>query len=156
MNPSVQRVYTAAVLGLIVLASGLVVGGCGIISRSRGSSGLPGGELETRVVRVHAYAGAEPLHFFIRPGTVVVWLNQYADDIRIMFPDRVVTISCLNPVNFTLTPEGFFESGYLPHGAVASLCFLQPGSYDYSVERQPATGRARSEGFRLEGVITVR
>lgn len=154
-SPPVRGIKTS-LSGCVALAVALCLAGCAARRQDSGSSLPPGGELETRIVRIQALAGVEPLNLFIRPGTVVLWLNQYPEDIRILFPGRKVTIACMSPVNFTLTAEGFFESGQLPNGAVASLCFIQPGAYSYSIERVDAARRAKSEGFRLEGVITVR
>ena len=144
------------ILGIIVLSTGICLSGCALVSRPSEFGRVSAGEIEALVVSVPAHAGAEPLRLSVRPGTVVIWLNQSCSDIRIMFPDRKVTIACLSPVNFGLTAEGFFTSGPLPPGAVASLCFVQPGSYAYSVARLTGTGCAQPDGFRPEGAIIVR
>lgn len=145
------------ILGIIALGTVMCLNGCALVSRQPGSGGVSAGEIEALVVIVREHAGAEPLSLSVRPGTVVLWLNQSCSDIRIMFPDRKVTIACLSPVNFDVTVEGFFTSGPLPPGAVASLCFVQPGSYAYSVARRSGTaGCAQPDGFRPEGAIIVR
>ncbi|MBM4310735.1 MAG: hypothetical protein FJ119_07305 [Deltaproteobacteria bacterium] len=144
------------ILGIIALGTVMCLNGCALVSRQPGAGGVSAGEIGALVVSVPAHAGAEPLILSVRPGTVVIWLNQSCCDIRVMFPDRKVTISCLSPVNFGLTAEGFFTSDPLPPGAVASLCFVQPGSYAYSVARLTGTGCAQPDGFRPEGAIIVR
>jgi len=144
------------ILGIIALGTVMCLNGCALVFRQPESGGVSAGEIGALVVSIPAHASAEPLILSVRPGTVIIWLNQSCSDIRIMFPDRKVTIACLSPVNFDVTAEGFFTSGPLPSGAVASLCFVQPGSYAYSVARFPGTGCAQPDGFRTEGAIIVR
>ncbi len=117
---------------------------------------MTAGEMQALVVPVSARADSEPLKLSVRPGTLVVWVNQSGNDIRVMFPDRTVTIACLSPVNFELTAEGFFLSGRLPPGAVASLCCVQPGSYAFSIERAAAGSPVQADGFLPAGTVTVR
>ena len=93
---------------------------------------------------------------FIEPGTVVIWLNQYKGRVKITFPDKKVTVACKSPVNFSVTDEGEFVADTIEFGAVASLCFVERGSFAYYIERSPTSVGAKSEGFRFEGKIVVK
>ena len=114
-------------------------------------------ELKTRVVRIQGYEGVSPLNLFIKPGTVVIWINQYHGDVEIKFPNKKVTIACKSPVNFSVNKDGVFESTPIGYGAVASMCFVERGTFDYLMERS-TTGRrgARTDHFRFEGKIVVK
>lgn len=123
---------------------------------ARGVVEAPGVDLKQQVVRIRGYEGVSPLNLFIEPGTVVVWLNQYLGRIKIAFLSKKVTLACKSPVNFFLNDQGVFESNAVEFGAVASLCFVECGTFDYVIERSPADASAKSEGFRFEGQIIVK
>lgn len=125
-------------------------------SPPRGVVEKPGVELKQQVVQIRGYEGVSPLSIFIEPGTVVIWLNQYQGKIKITFPSKRVTLACKSPVNFSLNNQGFFESNSIGFGAVASLCFIECGSFDYIIERAPVSPTAKYEGFRFEGKIIVK
>jgi plastocyanin len=110
----------------------------------------------TEIVRIRGYEGVFPLNIFIKPGTVVIWLNQYKGKIRVTFPDKKVSLACQSPVNFSLSGEGHFVADAVAFGAIASLCFVEPGTYDYYIERSPLGPQPRSERFRFQGQIKVR
>jgi len=122
----------------------------------RGVVEKPGLDLKQQIVRIRGYEGVSPLNLFIEPGTVVIWLNQYQGKIKITFPSKRVTLACKSPVNFSLNEQGFFESNAIEFGAVASLCFIESGSFDYIIERAPVSSTAKYEGFRFEGKIIVK
>lgn len=109
----------------------------------------------TEIVRIRGYEGVFPLNVFIKPGTVVIWLNQYRGKIRVTFPDKKVSLACQSPVNFMVSREGHFVAEEVDFGAVASLCFVEPGTYDYYIERSPLGPMPRSERFRFQGQIKV-
>ena len=117
-------------------------------------------QLKTQIVRINGYAGVEPLNLLIEPGTVVVWLNQYKiSPVEVMFPDKKVTMACQSPVNFTISKEGTYVSNSIPYGGVASLCFIEPGSFKYIIERAKPQGADylnRGNPFRFEGQIVVK
>jgi len=117
-------------------------------------------QLKTQVVRINGYAGVEPLNLMIEPGTVVVWLNQYKiSPVEIMFPDKKVTMACQSPVNFTISKDGTYVSNAIPFGGVASLCFIEPGTFKYIMERaRPQVEDKFGSGnpFRFEGQIVVK
>ena len=140
---------------MLVLSISVFLTGCSAVGQRDDAVSILDRELAASVVHVQAGEGSGQLNRLVQPGTVVVWLNKCGEDIRIVFPERKVTIACLNPVSFSVNQEGVFESKVLSPGAVASLCFIQPGLYTYVVERQPDARREQSEGLRLEGTIVV-
>ena len=140
---------------MFVLSISVFLTGCSAIGQRDDAVSILDRELAASVVHVQGGEGSEQLNRLVQPGTVVVWLNKCGEDIRIVFPERKVTIACLNPVSFSVNEEGLFESKVLSPGAVASLCFIQPGLYTYVVERQVDARREQSEGLRLEGIIVV-
>jgi hypothetical protein len=117
-------------------------------------------QLKTQIVRINGYAGVEPLNLLIEPGTVVVWLNQYKiSPVEVMFPDKKVTMACQSPVNFSISKEGTYVSNSIPYGSVASLCFIEQGSFKYIIERARHQGGDylnRGNPFRFEGQIVVK
>jgi len=147
-----KTVLLAAVIA--VFSAGTA--GAGEQQEPRGIIGLQGKEIRQSVVRVRGYEGVFPLNLFIEPGTVVIWLNQYRGQIKITFPGKKVTLACKSPVNFTINDEGIFVSDSVDFGAVASLCFVERGTFDYFIERSPTSVGPRSEGFRFEGKIVVK
>jgi len=116
-------------------------------------------QLKTQIVRINGLAGVEPLNLIIEPGTVVVWLNQYKiSPVEVMFPDKKVTMACQSPVNFSIAADGTYVSNSIPFGGVASLCFIEPGTFKYVIARarnvQEVPGGVNP--FRFEGNIVVK
>ena len=115
-----------------------------------------GQDLKQQIVRIRDFEGVTPLNLFIDPGTVVIWLNQYHGDVRITFPGKKVTLACTSPVNFTVNDQGIYVSSPIPFGAVASLCFIERGKFEYFIERSPEEARTKWSKFRFEGKIVVK
>ncbi|MCX5905176.1 MAG: hypothetical protein NTV89_17280 [Proteobacteria bacterium] len=115
-------------------------------------------QLKTQIVRINGQAGVEPLNLLIEPGTVVVWLNQYKiSPVEVMFPDKKVTMACQSPVNFNISKDGTYVSNSIPFGGVASLCFIELGTFKYSIERARNIEEVpRGNPFRFEGQIVVK
>ncbi len=115
-------------------------------------------ELQTSIVRIKGYEGVTPLNLFITPGTIVVWINDFKQaSVKVEFPNKKVTMACQSPVNFSLSKEGTFVSNPIPFGGVASLCFIEQGTFDYIIERsQPSVSGSTSDHFRFEGKIVVK
>jgi len=117
-------------------------------------------QLKTQIVRINGLAGVEPLNLMIEPGTVVVWLNQYKiSPVEVIFPDKKVTMACQSPVNFSISKDGTYISNAIPYGGVASLCFIEPGTFKYIMERaRPQVEDKLGSGnpFRFEGQIVVK
>jgi hypothetical protein len=116
-------------------------------------------KLNTQIVRIGRYEGVSPLNLFITPGTVVVWLNDYkTSPVEVKFPDKKITMACQSPVNFSISKEGTYVSNSIPFGGVASLCFIEPGTFKYIVERARPAVEVQSDlnPFRFEGQIVVK
>ncbi len=144
---------------ILIIAALLAFGGTALTGErktDRGVVELQGVDVKHSVVRIRGYEGVSPLNLFIAPGTVVVWINQYQGNVKISFPGKKVTLACKSPVNFLINDQGIFVSQSVRYGAVASLCFVERGTFDYVIERSPASASAQSEGFRFEGKIIVK
>jgi hypothetical protein len=115
-------------------------------------------KLKTQIVRIQGNAGVSPLNLFITPGTVVVWLNDYRiSPVEVKFPDKKVTMACQSPVNFSISKDGTYVSNSIPYGGVASLCFIEPGTFKYVIERaRPQMDEIKGNPFRFEGQIVVK
>lgn len=83
-------------------------------------------------------------------GTTVIWINNSRYYVEINFKHKQVTLACESPVNFVVDEEGKFISNKIPFGAVASLCFIQKGAYDYIVRRASVGATPSSPYTRKE------
>jgi len=100
--------------------------------------------------------GLKPQALIIKRGTTVIWLNELPGEVKIVFSARQVTRACENPSNFTINEDQVFISNDIPQGAVASLCFIGPGSYDYMVDvKKVQTFSLMIESIALSGKVTV-
>lgn len=117
-------------------------------------------KLQTQIVRIQGDAGVEPLNLVITPGTVVVWLNEYKiAPVEVLFPDKKVTLACQSPVNFNISKDGTYVSNSIPYGGVASLCFIEKGTFKYEIYRAAPSMRQQGQlgnPFRFEGKIVVK
>ena len=78
--------------------------------------------------------------------------------IEVKFPDKKVTMACQSPVNFSISKEGTYVSNSIPFGGVASLCFIEPGTFKYIIEKARPSVEVQSDlnPFRFEGQIVVK
>jgi hypothetical protein len=81
----------------------------------------------------------------IKLGTTIVWFNHDLEPITIRFTTKL-GIACKAPVNFYSDLFGYYETGQIPQGGTASICFIYQGSYDYEVKRLVGKGEEISEG----------
>jgi len=88
----------------------------------------------TQIIKVHHKTGIQQPSMKISLGTTVIWFNESDSLIEIQFTDKQVTMVCANPVNFILDVNGTFVSNKIPKGALASICFVEKGSFDYSAQ----------------------
>ncbi len=141
----------------MVFVSALALYGC-MMKASAGTvvGGIAEEGLPVRIVYVYSPADGEKLRVSVSSGTVVVWLNRSGDTIRIVFPGSTVAISTLSPVNCAFTAAGGLDSVWFAPGAIASLCFVQPGSYVYRVEHPDSSGCAKPETSCAGGTVVVR
>jgi plastocyanin len=118
---------------------------------------IKGEEMATFLVRVIEQAGLFPQVAKVKPGTTVVWVNTWDKYVEIFFTGKQVEVACKSPVHFMANPtEGGFYSDRIPPGAVASLCFIEKGTFEYTA--QPATWPYRPElkaGKEIKGTIVV-
>lgn len=73
----------------------------------------------------------------VKAGTTVIWINESKSYAEIAFTDKKVTLACQNPVHFVVDENGAFVSNLIPFGAVASLCFIEKGEFDYAMTMKP-------------------
>lgn len=115
--------------------------------------------LQTRIVRIEEQDGVRPEILTVEPGTVVIWLNRFPGLINISFTDKKVTEACKHPVNF-VNKNGQYISTDIEYGAVASLCFIEAGTFKYYVERSHfRRDNIREEeraSFKFDGKIIVK
>ncbi|MFQ5692232.1 MAG: hypothetical protein ACE5IM_04215, partial [Nitrospinota bacterium] len=86
-------------------------------------------------------------------GTTVVWTNVTAKSVAINFGmGKQVKQACVAPTGFQLSGNVYSAPNVRP-GGVASLCFVQPGTYSYTVI--PEGGMGGEGGPPPRGIITV-
>ena len=84
-----------------------------------------------KIVVISTDEGLIPANLSSKPGTTVIWVNHSKTPAEILFLDKKVVIACSSPVNFFVGKDGAFESGKIPFGGTASLCFTEKGTYKY-------------------------
>ena len=87
------------------------------------------------VIRIQSDRGIIPPSLSVKPGATVIWVNESKSLIEILFPHKKITVSCQNPVNFMVDVDGSFVSNKIGLGAVASICFIEKGAFDFTVKR---------------------
>jgi hypothetical protein len=101
-----------------------------------------------QVIRVHYENGLNPEMLKVNRGTTVIWINEAMAPVSIKFLDKEITTACENPVNFTKDSKGGFIAKKIKFGAVASICFIEKGTYKFKVMRP-----AKMTAERLQGKI---
>ena len=86
-----------------------------------------------QVITVHYGTGIKPETLTVNRGTTVIWINAAQRPVSIKFTDKEITAACENPVNFTRDVLGGFIAKKVKFGAVASICFIEKGTYKYKV-----------------------
>ena len=87
-----------------------------------------------KIVIINQYEEVKPVSITSQPGTTVIWVNHSRMPVEILFLDKKVVLACGSPVNFFVGKDGAYESGKIPFGGTASLCFIEKGKYDYMVK----------------------
>lgn len=90
-----------------------------------------------QIIRIHYSGAVMPESLTVKPGSTVVWVNESKEPVELQFEGKQVSLSCKNPVHFVLTEEGFFISDRIPTGAVASMCFIEPGEFNFVARKVP-------------------
>jgi hypothetical protein len=126
-----KRTTYASVLGVIGVAAAAV-----LLLRGPAETQpiIPEKKVQgSTVIRVHKSLGLSPPVLRVRPGHTVIWLNESGGLVEIVFTGRQITLACDSPVNFIVDIDGTFVSNKIPVGAVASLCLLEKGEFEYRV-----------------------
>ena len=108
-----------------------------------------------KIVTVGGYEGAQPSTLNSEPGTTVIWVNHDRQPVEILFLDKKVVLACGSPVNFFVGKDGAYESGKIPFGGTASLCFIEKGKYEYTV-KSSRTFYPLGEDKKHRGVIWIK
>jgi plastocyanin len=110
----------------------------------------------TQIIRLHSSGGINPAKATVVPGTTVIWINEADSPVEIQFEGKQVTMACQNPVHFVIDDKGSFISNNIPLGAVASLCFIEKGEFNYVVRRALKPSQSYKESpAEFKGKITV-
>jgi len=110
----------------------------------------PGRTFATKMIMIGANA-ISPKTATIAKGTTVIWLNNTNGSVNIFFSNgKEVEAICAAPTRFALDTEGKYNSGSIPQGGTASVCFIEAGKYQFDVVRQQTAGGA------MQGTITVK
>jgi len=153
---SLSRVRFFGLVGIIILST--------IIQspaqeKKENRYGITGKDLENRVVTISTFEGLEPAEVSSSKGTTVIWVNHSVNDMRIVFKEGdQVTVSCINPVNFSLQKDGAFQSDLIPHGGTASICFVEGGEYKYQllkVAGPESRDPSKLGNFKQKGTIKI-
>ncbi|MBI3989932.1 MAG: hypothetical protein HY347_09995 [candidate division NC10 bacterium] len=120
--------------GLIVM-----VAGCRAVQPMGGEAPLsPNGSNTILIVG----GQLNPRVLTIPPESTVTWVvADWPVEITLLTPARL----CGPPSGFRRTEEGTYLSSILQTGSRASLCFAEPGTYDYEAFIRGGGGRRRSD-----------
>ena len=113
-------------------------------------------QIQHKVVRLYE-KGITPETLIVDRGTTVIWINDFESIAEIAFTDKKVTLVCKSPVRFAVDDSGTYVSEKIFQGAVASLCFIEQGEFEYMVTRKPRRlAPVPSEPPAVKGKIIVR
>lgn len=107
-----------------------------------------------KIVIINEYEEVKPITINSPPGTTVIWVNHSRTPVEILFLDKQVTAACGSPINFFAGKSGAYESGKIPFGGTASLCFLEKGIYNYII-KSSRTFYIKQIERENKGLITI-
>ena len=107
-----------------------------------------------KIVIINKYEEVKPITITSPPATTVIWVNHSRTPVEILFLDKKVTSACGSPVNFFAGKNGAYESGKIPFGGTASLCFLEKGKYNYLITSS-RTFYIKQIARENKGLITI-
>ncbi len=109
-----------------------------------------------QVVQINRYFALDPALAMVKPGTTVIWMNLSESIVEIQFTGKAITLACKSPTHFIVDEEGSFISDRIPPSAVASLCFIEKGTYNYVLKRGArATASVKTDLPDVHGTIVV-
>ncbi|MBN2106514.1 MAG: hypothetical protein JW832_03750 [Deltaproteobacteria bacterium] len=104
-----------------------------------------------QIIRIHYSGAVMPSSITVQPGSTVVWINEAKSPVEIRFEGKQVSLACKSPVHFVLDEGGFFISDRIPTGGVASMCFIEPGEFNFVARKVPtAYAAGLSERQRIQ------
>jgi hypothetical protein len=65
-------------------------------------------------------------------------------------------VACAEPKHFLLQDDGAFQSEEIPFGGSASLCFVEPGNYEYTVTGVTAKPFKTGADFNKLGTVIIK
>lgn len=119
---------------------------------------VPEKQIEThKIIYLTSYGVISHPEVTVGPGTTVIWVNQSKATIELQFEGKQITMACKSPVHFVVDEKGSFISNRIPHGAVASLCIIEKGEFNYVARTLPTTySEAMSRPKEYKGMIVVK
>ncbi len=108
----------------------------------------------SKVITINSEQGVAPTTLTSKQGTTVIWVNYSRSPAEILFRDKKVVLACGSPVNFFVGKGGAYESGKIPFGGTASLCFTEKGKYEYVLKPSSTFYPLREKEFR--GIIWIK
>ena len=113
-------------------------------------------EEDGRIIRVERSHGDDdspegisilPPELTVEKNIIVIWLNLISEkEINIQFDNPEAMLSATKDhMGFTLNDTGQFAAKYMPHIATASLRFIAPGTYTYTVTSQNSEKSAKGK-----------
>ncbi len=109
-----------------------------------------------KVIQINKMVGLVPKDATVKSGTTVIWMNHSDSLAEIQFTGKAVTIACKSPTHFVVDNDGSFISNRIPQSAVASLCFIEKGTYNYVLKRGPrSTAAIKTDLPDVQGTIVV-
>ena len=111
-------------------------------------------KVTNKIIIINEYKEVKPDSLSAQLGTTVIWVNHSKTPVEILFYNKSVTNACGSPVNFFVGKGGAYESGKIPFGGTASLCFIEKGKYDYVIKSSATFYINRVERDN-KGVIVV-
>jgi plastocyanin len=108
-----------------------------------------------QVIRLNYTFGVDPAKVTIARGTTVIWMNSGRSNAKIKFTGKQVTMACKSPVHFLVDEAGSFTSNDIPPGAVASLCFVEKGAFDYTVTQETPAQNPTAAPRESKGKLIV-
>ena len=133
----------------------VLVAGCAAVQPTVGEAPLSPDGPNTILI---AGGQLNPRVLAISPDSTVTWvMADWPVEITLFTPTRL----CSPPSGFRRTEDGTYLSRILQAGNRVSLCFAEPGTYDYEVFIRDGAGRRRTDvalrfNRTLVGQIQVR
>jgi hypothetical protein len=143
-----REIFHAGVMLFSLVTSALMVPGI-VLSQDISAEY----KVEHRIINIQERQGLVPNTVIIKRGTTVIWLNYSRDPMEIKFQNQKVTTACREPINFFIADNGSYQSKPLATGAVASLCFLEKGEFEYQLQKR--TTDWRIDPKLLRGLVKV-